>query len=74
MGKGTAGNDLGGDGTSTATMRFAAATDTVFEPRGVLSVVAPTTPDATLADVGFNIAGNQTALTADMSKRCRPAG
>ena len=54
--------DLRRNGTSFATMRFAAAADTatfiavaetVLEPGDVLSVVAPASPDAMLADVGF---------------------
>lgn len=52
--------------TSFATMRFTAAGDsasflaaseTVLEPGDVLTVVAPATPDATLAELGFALAG-----------------
>lgn len=58
--------DIQRNGTSIATMRFAvgastasfiAASETVLEPGDVLSVIAPPTPDATLADIGFTIAG-----------------
>ncbi len=57
--------DIRRNGASLATMRFAAAAgtagfiaviETVLEPGDVVSVVGPTTLDATLADVGFIIA------------------
>ena len=60
--------DIRRNGASFATMRFAAAADTaafiavaetVLEPGDVLSVVAPATPDAALADVGFTLAGTK---------------
>ena len=53
------------NGTSIATMRFAAgagtatlvaASETVLEPSDVLNEVGLSTPDATLADVGFTLA------------------
>ena len=59
--------DIRVDGVSTATMRFAAAatsatfiaaSETVLEPGQVFSVVAPSTPDATLAGIGFTLAGS----------------
>ncbi|MEX2647555.1 MAG: hypothetical protein WD673_00920 [Alphaproteobacteria bacterium] len=58
--------DLRRNGTSFGTMRFAAsattatfiaASEIVLEPGDVLGVVAPASPDATLADVGFTLAG-----------------
>ena len=57
--------DIQRNGTSIATMRFAAgadiatfiaASETLLETGDVLSVVAPPTPDATLAGVGFTLA------------------
>lgn len=58
--------DIQRNGTSFATMRFAAgattatfmaASEAVLEPGDILSVIAPPAPDATLADIGFTLAG-----------------
>lgn len=58
--------DIQRNGTSFATMRFAAgamsatfiaASETVLEPGDVLSVTTPPNPDTTLADIGFTLAG-----------------
>lgn len=59
--------DIQNNGVSVGTMNFAAAATTatfsgagsVFDPGEVLSVVAPATPDATLANVGFNLHGTR---------------
>ena len=58
--------DIRRNGTSIATISFAAAADiatfiagaeTVLEPGDVLSVLGPAAPDATLADIGFSLVG-----------------
>lgn len=62
--------DVQRNGTGFATIRFAAAgttatfiaaSETVLEPGDILSIVATTTPDATLADIGFALAGTLVA-------------
>jgi hypothetical protein len=62
--------DIQRNGTSFATMRFAAAattasffaaSETILEPGEILSVIAPATPDASLADIGFTLAGTLVA-------------
>lgn len=59
------------NGVSVGTMRFAAAASTAtfiaatsmtFEQGDVLTVVAPGSPDATLADIGFALRGERDAL------------
>jgi len=58
--------DVRRNGVSFGTMRFAAsattatfiaASETILDPGDVLSVVAPASPDATLSDLGFTLAG-----------------
>lgn len=60
--------DILRNGVSVGTMRFAAAgtaatfimaSQTIFSVGQVLTVVAPATPDATLADVSFVLAGTR---------------
>lgn len=60
--------DLKKNGSSVGTMRFAAAattatfimaSQTTFAAGDVLTVVAPATPDATLANLGFSLAGTR---------------
>jgi hypothetical protein len=60
--------DIKRNGVSVGTMRFAAAataatfimaSQTIFTAGQVLTVVAPGTPDATLSDVGFVLAGTR---------------
>jgi hypothetical protein len=60
--------DLKKNGSSVGTMRFAAAgtvatfimaSQTTFAAGDVLTVVAPATPDATLANIGFALAGTR---------------
>jgi hypothetical protein len=60
--------DLKKNGSSVGTMRFAAsgtvasfimASQTTFAAGDVLTVVAPGTPDATLANIGFALAGTR---------------
>lgn len=63
--------DIRKNGVSVGTMRFAAAASTAtfiaansmtFEPGDVLTVVAPGSPDTTLADIGFALRGERDAL------------
>jgi len=60
--------DLKKNGSSVGTMRFAAAgtvasfimaSQTTFAAGDVLTVVAPASPDATLANLGFSLAGTR---------------
>lgn len=60
--------DIQQNGVSVGTMTFAAAattatfdmdSETVFEVGDVLTVIAPNTPDATLADISFVLAGTR---------------
>lgn len=60
--------DIQQNGVSVGTMTFAAASatatfdmddETVFEAGDVLTVIAPGTPDATLADISFVLAGTR---------------
>jgi hypothetical protein len=60
--------DIQQDGVSVGTMTFAAAatsatfamtSETVFSAGDVLTVVAPASPDATLADISFVLAGTR---------------
>lgn len=60
--------DIKKNGASVGTMRFAAAGTTAtfiaaspasFAAGDILTVVAPATPDATLADVGYSLAGTR---------------
>jgi hypothetical protein len=60
--------DIRKNGTSVGTMRFAAsattatfimASQTVFAAGDILTIVAPATPDTTLADLGWSLAGTR---------------
>lgn len=45
--------------TSATTATFAMASETVFDAGDVLTVIAPNTPDATLADISFVLSGTR---------------
>ena len=61
--------DVQRNGTSIGTIRFAAsastsvfiaASETVLEPGDLLEVIAPVSPDATLADIAIALTGTVT--------------
>lgn len=63
--------DIRKNGVSVGTMRFAAAANVAtfiaanavtFESGDVMTVVAPSSPDSTLADIGFALRGERDAL------------
>lgn len=60
--------DIQRNGVSVGTMTFASAattatfdmaSETVFDPGDVLTVIAPSSPDATLSDISFTLAGTR---------------